>query len=104
MRAILNHAALALAAALAAGGAAAAPASAEIAISFTPAQSNVPLDGRIILLLSRDLSREPRSHVEPNEPLASPYIFGLNVEALAPGKAAILNDNAFGWPARRLAA
>src|SRR5271169_5152274 len=76
----------------------------EFAISYPASANRGPLDGRIILLLSRDLTREPRTHVEPNEPLASPYIFGLNVEALAPAQAAILNDNAFGWPARRLAA
>src|SRR5271170_3435229 len=86
------------------GAAASGAAGAEISISYPAALGPGPLDGRIILLLSRDLTREPRTHVEPNEPLASPYIFGLNVEALAPGHAAILNDNAFGWPARRLAA
>ena len=72
------------------------------AISFPASQSSSPLDGRVILLLSRDLTREPRAHVEPDEPLASPYIFGLNVEALAPGHAVIVDDHAFGWPAARL--
>ncbi len=79
MRAVLNHVALGLAVALATGSAGAAPGP-EISVSFAAAQSDVPLDGRIILLLSRDLSREPRSHVEPDEPLASPFIFGQNVE------------------------
>jgi hypothetical protein len=72
------------------------------AISYPATQSNSSLDGRVILLLSRDLTREPRAHVEPDEPLASPYIFGLNVDALAPGHAVILDDHAFGWPAARL--
>ena len=72
------------------------------AISYPATQSSSALDGRVILLLSRDLTREPRAHVEPNEPLASPYIFGLNVDALAPGHAVILDDHAFGWPAARL--
>src|ERR1700675_2394627 len=76
----------------------------EFAISYAASQSSGPLDGRVILLLSRDMTREPRTHVEPNEPLASPYLFGLNVEGLAPAQAAIVNDNAFGWPAPRLAA
>src|ERR1700691_1121102 len=70
---------------------------ASFAISYPAAQRDTPLDGRIILLLSRDLTREPRSHVEPNEPLASPYLFGLNVDGLAPRTAAVLNDTAFGW-------
>ena len=103
MRAVTTFAALALIAAGVASSAAGA-AGPEFAISYPASLRSEPLDGRIILLLSRDLTREPRTHVEPNEPLASPYIFGLNVENLAPGHAAILNDNAFGWPARRLAA
>jgi hypothetical protein len=72
------------------------------AISFPAARSGAPLDGRVILLVSGDLTREPRTHVEPDEPLASPYIFGLNVDGLAPERAVILDDNAFGWPASRL--
>jgi hypothetical protein len=72
------------------------------AVSFPAARGTTPLDGRIILLLSRDLTREPRSHVEANEPLASPYLFGLNVDGMAPGRAVILADDAFGWPAPRL--
>jgi len=90
---------------LVAGGAWAAPVKGpEFAISYPAAQSNRPLDGRVILLLSRDLSREPRTHVEANEPLASPYLFGLNVSGLAPGTDAVLNDSAFGWPAAHLSA
>jgi hypothetical protein len=71
-------------------------------VSFPAAMSAVPLDGRVILLLSHDLQREPRDHVEPNEPLDSPYLFGLTVDALAPGAAVLLDDGAFGWPAAHL--
>ena len=62
-----------------------------------------PIDGRVILLLSRDLKREPRSHVSPNEPLDSPYLFGLTVDGLVAGHAAVIDQRAFGWPAARLA-
>jgi len=72
------------------------------AVSFPAALNKSPLNGRVILLLSRDLQREPRTHVAPNEPLDSPYIFGLNVDKLGPGHVAVLNDRAFGWPARKL--
>jgi hypothetical protein len=71
-------------------------------ISFPVARGSAPLDGRIILLVSRDLTREPRTHVGPDEPLESPYIFGINVDALAPGSAVVVGDSAFGWPARHL--
>ncbi|MGB6309547.1 MAG: hypothetical protein WBF89_17310 [Steroidobacteraceae bacterium] len=73
-------------------------------IALSPAGGGPPLDGRVILMVSADLTREPRTHVEPDEPLASPYLFGLNVDGLAPGRAVVLDDNAFGWPARRLSA
>jgi hypothetical protein len=104
MRTVIS-AAIGLFCLLAAGGAWAAPGKGpEFAISYPAAQSTGPLDGRIILLLSRDMSREPRTHVEANEPLASPYLFGLNVSGLAPATDAVLNDNAFGWPAAHLSA
>ncbi|MDB6013667.1 MAG: hypothetical protein JWL65_5917 [Gammaproteobacteria bacterium] len=74
------------------------------AVGFPTARSAKPLDGRVILLLSRDFSREPRSHVAPNEPLASPYLFGLTVDGLAPGTKAVVDDTAFGWPATHLSA
>jgi hypothetical protein len=73
-------------------------------VTFPAAVNASPIDGRVILLLSRDLEREPRSHVSPNLPLDSPYLFGLNVDALAPGKAVVIDQQAFGWPAARLSA
>jgi hypothetical protein len=73
-------------------------------VSFPAERSGKPLDGRVILLLSRDFTREPRSHIEPNEPLASPYLFGLTVDGLAPGAKVVLDDHAFGWPATHLSA
>src|ERR1700749_600732 len=88
--------------ALAVSSACAAQQAATFAVSFPGLRSNAPLGGRVILMLSRDFSREPPSHVEPNEPLDSPYLFGLNVTNLAPGTPAVLDDHAFGWPARRL--
>jgi hypothetical protein len=72
------------------------------AVSFPGLRNDAPLSGHIILLVSRDFSREPRSHVEPNEALDSPYLFGMNVTNLAPGTPAVLDDRAFGWPAQKL--
>jgi hypothetical protein len=85
-------------------GSAVAQAGSEFSLGFPAALSSTPLDGRMILLLSRDLTREPRTHVSADEPLASPYLFGLNVSGLAPDQGIVLNDNAFGWPAARLSA
>ena len=77
---------------------------ASVTITVPVSKATRPLDGRLILLLSHDLKREPRSHVAPNEALDSPFLFGLNVDGLASGKAAIIDDKAFGWPARHLSA
>jgi hypothetical protein len=105
MRTIISLAALGLIAAMATGSAAPVkPAALEFAVNFPASQSSGPIDGRVILLLSRDLTREPRTHVEANEPLATPYLFGMNVEALAPGANVVLSDAAFGWPAAHLSA
>jgi hypothetical protein len=73
-------------------------------ISFPKSLVGSPQDGRVILLLSRDFNREPRTHVSSGEPLDCPYLFGLNVDGLAPGASVVLDDRAFGWPARKLAA
>jgi len=83
---------------------ASAAATPSVTVAFPAARSAVPLDGRVILLLSRDLTREPRTHVEPNEPLETPFLFGLTVDALAPDHAVSIEPGAFGWPAARLAA
>jgi len=72
-------------------------------VSFPQSKSAKPLDGRVVLLLSKDATKEPRKHVSENEMLATPYMFGMNVEGLAPGQAAVVDDHAFGWPAARLA-
>jgi hypothetical protein len=71
-------------------------------VSFPASRSGAALDGRIVLLLSRDFTREPRTHVAPNEPLSAPYLFGLNVDGMAPGRPVVLDDTAFGWPSRQL--
>jgi hypothetical protein len=62
MRPVSVLAVMALITASAAGSAAAAQpkGSFEFAVSYPVSQSSVPLDGRVILLLSRDLAREPR--------------------------------------------
>jgi hypothetical protein len=62
------------------------------------------VDGHVILLLSKDMTREPRTHVEEDEMLAVPFVFGLDVDALAPGHSVVLDDHAFGWPAAHLSA
>jgi hypothetical protein len=73
-------------------------------VSFPASASDKPLDGRLILLLGTDPNAEPRLGVSADEPLKSPFVFGLNVDALKPGQPAVVDASVFGWPARSLAA
>ena len=86
----------------AAHAALAAGAGSTFAVSFPASLRSAPVDGRLILLISRDFDREPRSHVDADEPLSSPFIFGLNVDGMTAGQTVVMDDRAFGWPARRL--
>jgi hypothetical protein len=86
------------------GVAPAAQASPTFAISFPPTRSTTPLDGRVILLLATDASSEPRTQVDPDAPLKTPFIFGMTVDGLKPGQDAVLDDSAFGWPAAKISA
>ncbi|HWD29379.1 MAG TPA: alpha/beta hydrolase-fold protein [Rhizomicrobium sp.] len=74
-----------------------------IAVSFPAARSAQPLDGRIVLLLATDMSSEPRKQVESDHLLKSPWMFGLTVDGLKPGEAAVFDTKTFGWPAKSLA-
>jgi hypothetical protein len=85
------------------GAARAAGAAGAVAVSIADGTyAGPPLEGRLIVLISPDLKREPRSHVSPDALLDNPYLFGLNVEGFAPGKTVVVDDTAFGWPSRRL--
>ena len=87
------------------GSTAASAASPSFAVSFPASMSAAPLDGRVILLVAKGAPKdEPRALVSPDEPLKSPFIFGLTVDGLKPGTSAVLDAAAFGWPAASLAA
>ncbi len=78
-----------------------APESAAFALSFSAAASPETLDGRLLLLLSKDDSSEPRFQVRPG--VDAVQMFGMNVDGLAPGEAVILDDSVFGYPHDSLA-
>ena len=70
------------------------------AVSFTNQQSAAPLDGRLLLILSTDPSAEPRLQISNSVP--TEIIFGLDVDAVKPGRSVTLDDAAFGYPVRYL--
>ena len=72
----------------------------QFSISFPTSQSDQPIDGRLLLLLSNDPSDEPRMQI--NDSPRSQMVFGVDVEAMRPGQSVIVNDSAFGYPVRHL--
>jgi hypothetical protein len=71
------------------------------AVSFPAERSAAPLDGRILLLISSDGAAEPRFQIGDSS--STQLVFGLDVDGLAPGREAILDAAAFGYPLRSLA-
>jgi hypothetical protein len=72
----------------------------KFSVSFPKERSDKPLDGRLLLILSNDPSEEPRMQIS----LAprTQMIFGVDVDGLAPGQSATIDDSAFGYPVRYL--
>lgn len=69
-------------------------------VSFPKERSATPLDGRLLLVLSTNPSAEPRLQID-NTPKTQ-MLFGLDVDALAPGQSVRIDDTAWGYPVRRL--
>ena len=69
-------------------------------VSFAPAQSAEALDGRLLLVLSRDGSAEPRHQITTTA--NTQLLFGLDVNAMKPGEAITFDDAAYGYPVRYL--
>lgn len=74
---------------------------AQFSLSFPKERSAQPLDGRLLVLLSTDPSAEPRTQISNIYPRTQ-IVFGVDVDGLAPGQAAIAGENAFGFPIRHL--
>jgi hypothetical protein len=72
------------------------------AISFPAARSSEPLDGRVLLFISDDEKTEPRTQTDQYRANSTRPIFGVDVDALKPGQAVVVDDTVVGWPARSL--
>ena len=66
------------------------------AVSFTAEASATPIDGRLLLMISKDRSREPRFQISDGP--ATQIAFGIDVDGLAPGTDAIFDSSVSGWP------
>ena len=72
-----------------------------VAVTFDSSAAAEPLDGRLLLLISKSDSVEPRFQVRPG--LKAIQLFGTDVEAMAPGDSAVFGADVFGYPAESLA-
>ena len=72
------------------------------AISFPAERSAQPLDGRVLLFISDDSTKEPRFQTDEYRANSTRPIFGIDVDGLAPGQAAVISDTVFGFPVRSL--
>ncbi len=72
----------------------------EFEVSFSERAGSEAVDGRIILLLSTDNSSEPR--FQTGTGAGAIGVFGIDVDGLAPGAAAVVDGSVFGYPIERL--
>jgi hypothetical protein len=75
-------------------------AGASFAVSFPRSRSPEPLDGRMLLLVATDSSKEPRFQISDGP--ETQLVFGMDVDGLKPGKPAIVGSAAFGYPVESL--
>jgi len=71
-----------------------------ISVTFPREVSAQPLDGRLLLCLSTDPSDEPRNQIDDTP--RTQLVFGLTVDGWQPGKPAIVDASASGYPIRSL--
>ena len=73
-----------------------------VAVSYPKELGPGPFDGRMLLVLADNDSREPRFQVSSRNPDAQP-VFGIDVEGLSPGEEAVFDAGVFGFPVDSLA-
>lgn len=69
-------------------------------VSFSAAQSAAPLDGRLLLLFSKNPAVEPRFEI--NDTPQSQIVFGKTVDGWQPGSAMTVGDTATGYPVDKI--
>jgi hypothetical protein len=71
-----------------------------VEVVVPPASESEPIDGRVLLLFSSRDDSEPRFHVVSRS--APQPFFGIDVEGLPPGEAAVFDESALGYPLESL--
>src|SRR5580692_4927277 len=65
-------------------------------VSFAAAKSAAPLDGRLLVMFSTDNAQEPRFQITGDA--NTQLVFGINVDGLKPGEAAVVDRSVLGYP------
>ena len=76
------------------------PPGSDFAISYSSALAGGPFDGRIILLLAKDDSTEPRFQVRSG--VSAIAVFGIDVEGLEAEQPVLIDGEVFGYPVQSL--
>jgi hypothetical protein len=71
-------------------------------LSFSEERSSDAQDGRMLLLVSKDDSNEPRFQISDGP--GSQLVFGIDVDGLMPGEPAVIDADVFGYPLKSIAA
>ncbi len=71
-----------------------------VSVSFPATRSTEPLDGRLLLLVSTDSTREPRFQISDGP--TTQLVFGQDVDGWSPGSQVVVGDSAVGFPMRTL--
>src|SRR6516162_9625695 len=70
-------------------------------VRFGDDLSKNPLDGRVLVMLSKEPGDEPRFQISDSP--TTQQIFGIDVEGLKPGEDAVIDATALGYPLESLA-
>lgn len=70
-------------------------------VSFPAKHYKEALDGRVLLIISKNGQREPRFQITYRLP--SQLIYGVNAEGLKPGDKAVIDKEVFGFPVESIA-
>jgi hypothetical protein len=72
-----------------------------IGVSYAKELEPGPLDGRMLLMISNDESKEPRFQISSRNANAQ-LVFGIDVDGFKPGESAIFDAGVFGFPLKSL--
>jgi putative esterase len=70
-------------------------------VTMPKARRAVSTDGRLLIVLSKDPSREPRMQITQN--ISTQQVYGVNIEGVEPDAVATLDAKAVGYPIANLA-